>query len=284
MIRGLAANLADTVVVNTCAVTGEAERQARRAIARAHREQPGRPIVVTGCAAQIAPDRWAGLPGVSRVLGNAEKLVAESWRQDAPGQVGDIMRAPPVATPVAQTSKARALLQVQQGCDHRCTFCVIPFGRGPSRSVPAETLVARARALVAAGHHEVVLTGVDIASYGADLPDRPRLGTLLKTLLMRVPELARLRLSSLDPAAIDDDFWDVLANEPRLMPHLHLSLQSGSTLILKRMRRRHSRRSGGPGHRARKGAAARPGRRRRPDRRLPDRDRRAVRRNARLRA
>jgi threonylcarbamoyladenosine tRNA methylthiotransferase MtaB len=241
VIRGHAAALPDTVVVNTCAVTAEAERQARQAIRRLVREHPGRPIVVTGCAVQIDPAGWAALPGVSRVLGNAEKLKPESWSADAPLAVSDIMAAretaPQLVTEFA--GRARAFVQVQQGCDHRCTFCVIPFGRGPSRSVPMGAVVAQARALVEAGYQELVLTGVDIASYGPDLPGRPTLGQLVRRLLALVPELPRLRLSSLDPAGIDDELWRLLAEESRLMPHLHLSLQAGCDLILKRMKRRH---------------------------------------------
>ena len=244
-IRAHAAGQGDLVVVNTCAVTAEAERQARQAIRRAHRARPEARIVVTGCAAQISPSDWSGLPGVSRVLGNAEKLRPESWAADAPGAVGDIaaarIEARPVAAPAAPALRARALLEVQQGCDHRCTFCIIPFGRGPSRSVPPEAAAARLAALVAAGYREVVLTGVDLTSYGADLPGRPRLGALVRQLLDAAPGLARLRLSSLDPSEIDDTLWGLLGDEPRLMPHLHLSLQAGSDLILKRMKRRHSR-------------------------------------------
>jgi threonylcarbamoyladenosine tRNA methylthiotransferase MtaB len=242
VIRGHAAHLADTVVVNTCAVTAEAERQARQAIARAHRERPFARIVVTGCAAQIAPESWARLPGVSRVLGNAEKLLAASWATDAPGGVADIMQAREVAAHLVTgfTGRARAFVQVQQGCDHRCTFCVIPYGRGPNRSVPIGAVVEQVRLLVRAGYQEVVLTGVDIASFGADLPGRPRLGQLVRRLLRLVPDLPRLRLSSLDPAGLDDDLWALIASEPRLMPHLHLSLQSAAPLILKRMKRRHS--------------------------------------------
>jgi threonylcarbamoyladenosine tRNA methylthiotransferase MtaB len=241
VIRGHAAALSDTVIVNTCAVTAEAERQARQAIRRAARERPGARIVVTGCAAQIDPAAWSALPGVDRVLGNEDKLKPESWFSDAPGSVSDIMAAretaPYLVTEFA--GRTRAFVQVQQGCDHRCTFCVIPFGRGPNRSVPIGAVVAQIRALVETGFQEVVLTGVDIASYGADLPGAPRLGQLVRRLLTLVPELPRLRLSSLDPAAIDDDIWRLLAEEPRLMPHLHLSLQAASDLILKRMKRRH---------------------------------------------
>ncbi|MSP01639.1 MAG: tRNA (N(6)-L-threonylcarbamoyladenosine(37)-C(2))-methylthiotransferase MtaB [Acetobacteraceae bacterium] len=241
VMRGLARNMADTVIVNTCAVTAEAERQARQTIRRLARERPETRIVVTGCAAQIDPAAWSALPGVHRVLGNTEKLQPESWIAGAGSMVGDIMAAretvPHLVTEFA--GRARAFVQVQQGCDHRCTFCVIPFGRGPNRSVPIGAVVAQVRALVESGFQEVVLTGVDIASYGPDLPGRPGLGQLARRLLAQVPELPRLRLSSLDPAAMDEDLWRLIADEPRLMPHLHLSLQAGSDLILKRMKRRH---------------------------------------------
>jgi len=242
VIRGHSAGLQNTIVVNTCAVTAEAERQARQTIRRAHRETPGARIVVTGCAAQIAPERWAALPGVTRVLGNAEKLQAASWQEDAPQAVSDIMQAREVAAHLVTefAGRARAFVQVQQGCDHRCTFCVIPYGRGPNRSAPMGAVVDQVRMLVASGYNEVVLTGVDIASYGPDLPGQPRLGQMVRRLLALVPDLARLRLSSLDPAALDDDLLDLVANETRLMPHIHLSLQAGSDLILKRMKRRHS--------------------------------------------
>ncbi len=242
VIRSHTAQLADTLVVNTCAVTGQAERDARRAIARAHREQPERRIVVTGCAAQIAPERWAGLAGVTRVLGNEEKLQAGAWAEGAGSAHADIMQArAPVAHPVVGLGgRARAYVAVQQGCDHRCTFCIIPFGRGPNRSVPVDSVVDQVRVLAASGHAEVVLTGVDVTSYGADLPGRPRLGQLVRRVLSLVPELARLRLSSLDPAGVDAALWALIGDEPRLMPHLHLSLQAGSDLVLKRMRRRHS--------------------------------------------
>jgi len=243
VMRAHTGHLADTVVINTCAVTAEAERQARQAIRRAHRENPSARIVVTGCAAQIAPDRWAALPGVTRVLGNTEKLQAESWREGAGSAVSDIMAARETAAHLVTefAGRARAFVQVQQGCDHRCTFCVIPFGRGPNRSVPMGAIVEQVRALVAAGFNEVVLSGVDIASYGPDLPGQPRLGQMVRRLLALVPALPRLRLSSLDPAAIDEDLWRVIADEPRMMPHLHLSLQAASDLVLKRMKRRHSR-------------------------------------------
>lgn len=241
VMRGHAAALTDTIIVNTCAVTGEAERQARQAIRKLARERPGARIVVTGCAAQIDPAKWSALPNVDRVLGNEDKLKPESWLVGAPSAVSDIMAAretaPHLVTEFA--GRARAFVQVQQGCDHRCTFCIIPFGRGPNRSVPVGAIVAQVRALVASGYREVVLTGVDIASYGADLPGRPTLGQMTRRMLALVPELPRLRLSSIDPAAIDDDIWRLLETEPRLMPHLHLSLQAGSDLILKRMKRRH---------------------------------------------
>jgi threonylcarbamoyladenosine tRNA methylthiotransferase MtaB len=246
VMRGLAIGeaqpgAADTVIVNTCAVTAEAERQARQAIRRLARRTPPARIVVTGCAAQIDPAAWAALPGVDRVLGNVEKLQAESWIDGAGSDVGDIMTARETAAHLVTefAGRARAFVQVQQGCDHRCTFCVIPFGRGPNRSVPIGVVVAQVRTLVDKGFREVVLTGVDIASYGPDLPGRPCLGQLVRRLLALVPDLPRLRLSSLDPAAIDADLWRLIAEEPRLMPHLHLSLQAGSDLILKRMMRRH---------------------------------------------
>ena len=241
------ASLNDAVVVNTCAVTAEAERQARQAIRRAHRERPGAAIVVTGCAAQIAPERWRGLPGVTRVVGNTEKLLAESWLEGSGAGVGDIMTARETAAHLVTefAGRARAFVQVQQGCDHRCTFCVIPYGRGPNRSVPVGVIVDQVRALVAAGFHEVVLSGVDIASYGPDLPGAPSLGQMVRRVLALVPDLARLRLSSLDPAAVDEALWRLIEEEPRLLPHLHLSLQAADDLILKRMKRRHSRAKAG---------------------------------------
>ncbi len=235
----------NAIIVNTCAVTAEAERQARQAIRKAHRDNPGARIIVTGCAAQIAPDKWAGLPGVERVIGNAEKLKPETWAAlDAPpAPVSDIMAARETSAHLVTefAGRARAFVQVQQGCDHRCTFCVIPFGRGPSRSVPMGAIVEQLRALVAAGYREAVLTGVDVTSYGPDLPGSPTLGQMIRRVLALVPELPRLRLSSLDPVEVDEDLWRLIAEEPRLMPHLHLSLQHGSDLILKRMKRRHLR-------------------------------------------
>jgi threonylcarbamoyladenosine tRNA methylthiotransferase MtaB len=243
VMRDLSASATDTVIVNTCAVTAEAERQARQAIRKLARERPDARIVVTGCAAQIDPAAWAALPNVHRVLGNADKLNAASWAPDAGSAVSDIMAARETAAHLVTefAGRARAFVQVQQGCDHRCTFCIIPFGRGPNRSVPIGAVVGQIRSLLASGYQEVVLTGVDIASYGSDLPGAPRLGQMIRRVLAQVPNLPRLRLSSIDPAAIDDDLWRLIAEEPRLMPHLHLSLQAGSDLILKRMRRRHSR-------------------------------------------
>jgi threonylcarbamoyladenosine tRNA methylthiotransferase MtaB len=235
----------DAIIVNTCAVTAEAERQARQAIRKAHRDNPGARIIVTGCAAQIAPDKWAALPGVERVIGNADKLKPETWAalEAPPAPVSDIMAARETAAHLVTefAGRARAFVQVQQGCDHRCTFCVIPFGRGPSRSVPIGVIVEQLRALVAAGYREAVLTGVDVTSYGPDLPGSPTLGQMIRRVLALVPELPRLRLSSLDPVEVDEDLWRLIAEEPRLMPHLHLSLQHGSDLILKRMKRRHLR-------------------------------------------
>ena len=236
----------DLVVVNTCAVTAEAERQARQAIRRLRRERPEAEIVVTGCAAQVAPERWAAMAEIDRVLGNDEKMRAEAWHPSADEErvrVADIMGVEETAAHLIEgfEGRARAFLQVQNGCDHRCTFCIIPYGRGPSRSVPIGEIVTQARALVAGGYREVVLTGVDVTSYGPDLPGRPTLGQMIRRLLALVPELPRLRLSSLDPVEIDDDLWRLIAEEPRLMPHLHLSLQAGDDMVLKRMKRRHLR-------------------------------------------
>jgi threonylcarbamoyladenosine tRNA methylthiotransferase MtaB len=240
-----AAGLDDAVVVNTCAVTQEAVRQAGQAIRRARRERPGAMLVVTGCAAQLEPARFAAMPEVDRVLGNAEKLEAASFRPTAGKAVlvDDIMTAAEVAGHLVEgfEGRARAFVQVQQGCDHRCTFCIIPYARGRNRSAPVADVVAQVRRLVENGYLEVVLTGVDIASWGADLEGAPRLGRLVARLLAEVPALPRLRLSSIDPAALDDELVELLAGEPRLMPHLHLSLQAGDDLVLKRMKRRHSR-------------------------------------------
>jgi threonylcarbamoyladenosine tRNA methylthiotransferase MtaB len=251
MIRRAAAPLGNAVIVNTCAVTAEAVRQARQNIRRIRRERPDARIVVTGCAAQTAPDTFAKMPEVDRVIGNEEKLDprtwanswANSWANDARVAVGDIMAVKQHAAPIADSIEGhtRAFLQVQNGCDHRCTFCIIPFGRGNSRSLPMDDCVAQARRLAAHGHRELVLTGVDITSYGADLAGTPRLGALVKRILREIPEFARLRLSSIDSVEADADLLDALASEPRLMPHLHLSLQAGDDLILKRMKRRHTR-------------------------------------------
>ncbi len=243
-IRRAAAGLTDTVVVNTCAVTAEAVRQARQNIRRIGRERPGARIVVTGCAAQTEPTTFAAMPEVDRVLGNAEKLDPRSWSDDSRRiAVGDIMTEKRHAIHDVDSIEGhtRAFLQVQNGCDHRCTFCIIPFGRGNSRSLPVDDCFAQARRFVARGYRELVLTGVDITAYGADLPGAPRLGALVKRMLNDVPELARLRLSSIDSVEADDGLLDALANEKRLMPHLHLSLQAGDDLILKRMKRRHTR-------------------------------------------
>lgn len=237
------AGLADAVIVNTCAVTAEAERQARQAVRRLRRERPSARLIVTGCAAQIDPARWAAMPEVSQVLGNAEKLRRESWGLPDRIVVGDVMAVRETASHLVEgfEGRARAFVQVQQGCDHRCTFCVIPYGRGNSRSVPAGAVVEEARRLAANGYPELVLTGVDLTAWGGDLPGKPTLGQLAKRLLALVPELKRLRLSSLDPVEIDETLWRLLAEEERLMPHLHLSIQAGDDLTLKRMKRRHSR-------------------------------------------
>lgn len=233
----------EAVVVNTCAVTAEAVRQARQAIRRLKRENPEKRIFVTGCAAQAEPAQFAVMPEVDRVLGNEEKFEAAAWTSHDKVVVGDIMAAklmPP--RPVERIAgHTRAFVQIQNGCDHRCTFCIIPFGRGNSRSLPAHDVVAQARKLIANGYREIVLTGVDITSYGNELAGGPRLGALVKRLLCAVPEIERLRLSSLDSVEVDADLIDALATEPRLMPHLHLSLQHGDDLILKRMKRRHTR-------------------------------------------
>ncbi len=239
------AGLDRAIIVNTCAVTAEAERQARQAIRRARRQHPDLPIIVTGCAAQIDPDAYAAMPEVSRVLGNAEKLDPESFKTtDVPRvAVNDIMAARDTASHLISgfDGRTRAFVQVQQGCDHRCTFCTIPYGRGPSRSVPVGVVVSQVRELVAGGHLEVVLSGVDITDYGKDLPGCPSLGQLARRLLALVPDLTRLRLSSLDSVEIDEELMRLIAEEERLMPHLHISVQAGDDLILKRMKRRHSR-------------------------------------------
>ncbi len=234
----------ETVVVNTCAVTAEAERQARQAIRRLRREQPEARIVVTGCAAQLDPEAYAAMPEVDRVLGNREKLERTSY--DAGGAriaAGDIMAATETAGHLVAgfDGRNRAVVQVQTGCDHRCTFCVIPFGRGNSLSVPLGEVVDQARTLTANGYRELVLSGVDLTSWGRDLPGQPTLGQAVRRLLAQVPALTRVRLSSIDPAEIDPDLERLIATEPRLMPHLHLSVQAGDDMVLKRMKRRHCR-------------------------------------------
>jgi len=241
-----AAGHSDMIVFNTCAVTAESVRQARQAIRRVSRERPGAKIVVSGCAAETERARFAGMPEVAAIVGNATKTDAETWRALRHGEtpVSDIAQAR-IARPVAVDSIAghsRAFLAIQNGCDHRCTFCVIPYGRGPSRSVASDEVIAQARRLVELGHKEIVLTGVDLTSWGGDLPDAPKLGFLVRALLKALPDLKRLRLSSLDCIEADEDLLNALAEEARLMPHLHLSLQAGDDMILKRMKRRHSRR------------------------------------------
>jgi threonylcarbamoyladenosine tRNA methylthiotransferase MtaB len=237
------AGIDNAVVVNTCAVTSEAVRQARQNIRRIKREKPDARIIVTGCAAQSEPATFAAMPEVDRVLGNEEKLDARAWRGEARVAVGDIMAVMTLAAHGVDVidGHTRAFVQVQNGCDHRCTFCIIPFGRGNSRSLPVADVIAQARRLTGNGYREIVLTGVDITSYGADLDGAPKLGVLVKRLLKDVPDIARLRLSSIDSVEVDAGLLDALANEPRLMPHLHLSLQAGDDMILKRMKRRHTR-------------------------------------------
>jgi threonylcarbamoyladenosine tRNA methylthiotransferase MtaB len=248
------AGLADTIVINSCAVTGEAVAQARQQIRRLKRERPGARIVVTGCAAQIQPEMFAEMAEVDRVVGNDEKMRGHAWRDARTAfgvadtekiAVADIMAVREMAPHLLEgflSGLPRVFVQVQNGCDHRCTFCIIPYGRGNSRSVPMGAVVDQVRALAARGHAEIVLTGVDLTSYGADLPGAPKLGALVKQILRHVPELKRLRISSIDSIEVDRDLLDVIAEDDRLMPHLHLSLQSGDDLILKRMKRRHSRR------------------------------------------
>ena len=243
--HALKAGLKDAIIVNTCAVTSEAERQARQAIRRARRENPDAKIIVTGCAAQVNPKSFSDMPEVNQVIGNDLKLKAETWSQPATERivVNDIMSVKETARHMISgfESHARAFVQVQNGCDHRCTFCIIPYGRGNSRSVPMGEIVDQVRKLVKGGYHEVVLTGVDITSYGPDLPGQPKLGQMIRRLLALVPDLKRLRLSSLDPVEIDEDLWQIIGDEPRFMPHLHLSMQAGDDMILKRMKRRHLR-------------------------------------------
>jgi threonylcarbamoyladenosine tRNA methylthiotransferase MtaB len=245
------AGLNNAILVNTCAVTGEAVRQARQAIRRARREYPHARIIVTGCAAQTEKQAFAGMPEVDAVLGNEEKLKSASYRSlpdfgvsaEEKLRVNDIMSVRETAPQMVKLIEGhvRAFIQVQNGCDHRCTFCIIPYGRGNSRSVPMGAVVDQARKLADSGYREIVLTGVDATSYGADLPGTPTLGLLAKTLLKQIPEILRLRLSSIDSIEADHHLMDLIADEPRFMPHLHLSLQHGDDMILKRMKRRHSR-------------------------------------------
>ncbi len=244
-----AAGLKDAVIVNTCAVTAEAVRQAKQTIRRARRERPYAAIIVTGCAAQIDPTSFADMPEVTRVIGNAEKMKAETFSplsllgDTERVRVNDIMSVRETAAHLVDglDGRARAFVQVQTGCDHRCTFCIIPYGRGNSRSVPAGEVVDQVRRLVGTGHYEIVLTGVDLTSWGADLPNAPKLGNLVARILKLVPDLKQLRLSSIDAIEIDEPLFEALAHEPRIAPHLHLSFQSGDDMILKRMKRRHSR-------------------------------------------
>ena len=240
----------DVHVINTCAVTAEAVRKAKQDIRKIRRTEPTAKIVVTGCAAQTEPDTFAAMNEVDLVLGNSEKMQAQTWQSLAEDhfetekvQVNDIMSVTETAEHLIDGfgSRSRAYVQVQNGCDHRCTFCIIPYGRGNSRSVPAGVVVDQIKRLVQKGYHEVVLTGVDLTSWGADLPSEPKLGNLVIRILKLVPDLARLRISSIDSIEVDEDLLEAIANEPRLMPHLHLSLQHGDDLILKRMKRRHLR-------------------------------------------
>jgi threonylcarbamoyladenosine tRNA methylthiotransferase MtaB len=253
------AGLADTIVINSCAVTNEAVAQARQSIRRLKRERPSARIVVTGCAAQTQPQMFAEMAEVDRVVGNDDKMRGEAWRAARKAfdmtasfgieasekiAVADIMAVREMAPHLLegfQKGLPRVFVQVQNGCDHRCTFCIIPYGRGNSRSVPMGAVVEQVRALAERGHAEIVLTGVDLTSYGADLPGAPKLGALTKQILRHVPEVRRLRISSIDQVEVDRDLLDVIADDARLMPHLHLSLQSGDDMILKRMKRRHSR-------------------------------------------
>ncbi|MFT3988454.1 tRNA (N(6)-L-threonylcarbamoyladenosine(37)-C(2))-methylthiotransferase MtaB [Aestuariivirga sp.] len=252
VMRGHAeqAGLQDAIIFNTCAVTAEATRQARQAIRRARKENPSARIIVTGCAAQTEPETFAAMAEVDLVLGNAEKMKAESWTPIDFGvsgtervRVNDIMSVRETALHMIDglSDRTRAFVQVQNGCDHRCTFCIIPFGRGNSRSVPAGEVVEQVRRLVANGYSEIVLSGVDITSWGADLPGTPKLGNLVGRILKLAPDLKRLRISSIDSIEADPELFEIMAEEARLMPHIHLSLQAGDNMILKRMKRRHSR-------------------------------------------
>ncbi len=243
--HALAAGLSNTIILNSCAVTNEAEKQLRQSIRKLRRENPDARIVVTGCAAQINPERYTAMPEIDHVMGNEAKLKLESYRalDGVRLNVSDI-HAVREATPELATEfggSERAFVQVQNGCNHSCTFCIIPEGRGGSRSVPIGVVAQHVAALLDRNYREIVFTGVDIASYGHDLPGSPTLGQMVRRVLALNPRLQRLRLSSLDPAAIDDDIWHLIAHEPRLMPHLHLSVQAGDDMVLKRMKRRHNR-------------------------------------------
>jgi threonylcarbamoyladenosine tRNA methylthiotransferase MtaB len=246
--RASEAGLADAIVFNTCAVTGEAVRQSRQAIRKARRGNPSAKIIVTGCAAQTEPETYSAMSEVDLVLGNSEKLDTASYADFGVGtaervRVNDIMSVRETAAQFVDSfeGRARAFLQIQNGCDHRCTFCIIPYGRGNSRSVPMGAVVEEAQRLVSAGFPEIVLTGVDLTAYGADLPGMPSLGKLVRKILKLVPDLSRLRLSSIDSIEADPDLMAAIAEEARLMPHFHLSAQSGDDMILKRMKRRHTR-------------------------------------------
>ena len=246
-----AAGLSNVQVINTCAVTAEAVRKAKKEIRKLARENPTAPIIVTGCAAQTEPETFAAMAEVTRVVGNHEKMQPDTWQSLAPDLIGetekvivnDIMSVTETAGHMIDGfgTRSRAYVQVQNGCDHRCTFCIIPYGRGNSRSVPAGVVVEQIKRLVGRGFNEVVLTGVDLTSWGADLPAAPRFGDLVMRILKLVPDLPRLRISSIDSIEADDNLMQAIATEPRLMPHLHLSLQHGDDLILKRMKRRHFR-------------------------------------------
>ncbi|MGN6670414.1 MAG: tRNA (N(6)-L-threonylcarbamoyladenosine(37)-C(2))-methylthiotransferase MtaB, partial [Candidatus Nucleicultricaceae bacterium] len=237
--------LEHAIIINTCAVTGEAERQARQAIRKAKRENPDAYLIVTGCSVQINPAQYASMSEVDRVLGNAEKMKAESFAPTLPDKihVTDIMSIRETAAHMISgfENRARAFIEIQNGCNHRCTFCTIPFGRGNNRSVPIGEIVNQIKLLVDEGCQEIVFTGVDITDYGKDLPATPSLGSMTRRILNLVPDLKRLRLSSIDPSEVDEELFDLMVGEPRLMPHFHISAQAGDNMILKRMKRRHLR-------------------------------------------